>query len=86
MSARAGHLHTDNCGLLLVQVTDISKTSNDRFAKAVRRSLSRQYGVRSGVTAVFSTEQPPEASMSLVEERARCVSVLPSPLHLCGLY
>jgi tRNA A37 threonylcarbamoyladenosine dehydratase len=51
----------------VVQVADISKTCNDRFAAAVRRSLRRKHGIRKGVTAVFSSELAPKESMAQVD-------------------
>ncbi|GLI64964.1 hypothetical protein VaNZ11_008371 [Volvox africanus] len=50
---------------LAVQIADISETYGDPFAATCRRGLRRQYGIRSGVTVIFSTEPCRRTSMML---------------------
>jgi tRNA A37 threonylcarbamoyladenosine dehydratase len=49
-----------------LQVVDISKTYNCPFAQQIRKNL-RQHGIRSGIKAVFSPEQPVKESLMLTD-------------------
>ncbi|PNH08280.1 hypothetical protein TSOC_005187 [Tetrabaena socialis] len=50
---------------LSVHVADLSETFFDPFAANVRRGLRREYGIREGVTVVFSTEPSRRSSLAL---------------------
>ncbi len=49
-----------------LQVVDISKTYNCPFAQQIRKNL-RQHGIRTGIKAVFSPEQPVKESLMLTD-------------------
>jgi tRNA A37 threonylcarbamoyladenosine dehydratase len=49
-----------------LQVVDISKTYNCPFAQQIRKNL-RQHGIRTGIKAVFSPEQPVRESLMLTD-------------------
>jgi tRNA threonylcarbamoyladenosine dehydratase len=51
-----------------LQVVDISKTHNCPFAQYVRKRL-RELGVKKGIKAVFSPEEPIKASLMLTDGR-----------------
>ncbi len=48
-----------------VRIADISETYGDAFAAHVRRGLRRTYGIREGVTVVFSTEPCRRTSLAM---------------------
>ncbi|HOZ67740.1 MAG TPA: tRNA threonylcarbamoyladenosine dehydratase [Chitinophagaceae bacterium] len=50
-----------------LQVVDISETYNCPFAQQVRKQLKRQYGIRKGIKAVFSPEEPIKESLMLTD-------------------
>lgn len=50
-----------------VRVTDLSKTYNDRLARMIRKRLGR-FGIRKGITCVFSCEKPNPAAVSSVTD------------------
>ena len=50
-----------------IQIVDISETSEDRLARAVRSKL-RRYGIERGIPCVYSTEKPQVGIMGLPEE------------------
>lgn len=52
-----------------LQVVDISETYNCPFAQQVRKQLKRQYGIRKGIKAVFSPEEPIKESLMLTDGR-----------------
>ena len=49
-----------------LRVVDISKTYNCPFAQQIRKNL-RQHGIRTGIKAVFSPEQPVRESLMLTD-------------------
>ena len=49
-----------------LQVVDLSKTYNCPFAQQIRKQL-KQYGIRKGVTVVFSPEEPIRESLMLTD-------------------
>ncbi len=50
-----------------LQVVDISETYNCPFAQQVRKQLKRNYGIRKGIKAVFSPEEPIKESLMLTD-------------------
>ena len=50
-----------------LQVVDISETYNCPFAQQVRKQLKRKYGIRKGIKAVFSPEEPIKESLMLTD-------------------
>jgi len=54
-----------------IQVTDLSRTHTDPFARVIRKQLRRR-GVHLGVTAVWSDEPPSEQDQALVDA-FRCI-------------
>jgi len=52
-----------------LQVVDISETYNCPFAQQVRKQLKRKYGIRKGIKAVFSPEEPIKESLMLTDGR-----------------
>ena len=52
-----------------LQVVDISETYNCPFAQQVRKQLKRNYGIRKGIKAVFSPEEPIKESLMLTDGR-----------------
>ena len=50
-----------------LQVVDISETYNCPFAQEVRKQLKRKYGIRKGIKAVFSPEEPIKESLMLTD-------------------
>ncbi|GFR50606.1 hypothetical protein Agub_g12689, partial [Astrephomene gubernaculifera] len=56
---------------LAVRVADISETYGDPFAANIRRGLRRSYGIREGVTVVFSVEPTRRDSLALTSPSTR---------------
>lgn len=52
-----------------LKVIDISKTHTCPFAQQIRKTLKRNYGISSGIKAVFSTEMPAKESLMLTDGR-----------------
>lgn len=51
-----------------LQVVDISRTYNCPFAQQIRKQL-KEYGIRTGIKAVFSPERPVKESLMLTDGR-----------------
>jgi tRNA A37 threonylcarbamoyladenosine dehydratase len=49
-----------------LQIADISKTYNCPFAQQIRKQL-KEYGIKTGIKAVFSTEMPRKESLMLTD-------------------
>lgn len=50
-----------------LQVVDISKTYNCPFAQQIRKQLKNKFGIRKGITVVFSPEEPIKESLMLTD-------------------
>lgn len=55
-----------------IRVADISKTSVCGLARVIRKQLRRQ-GIKSGVTVVYSTEEPREQAVADAGCRSNCI-------------
>lgn len=50
-----------------LKVVDISKTYNCPFAQQIRKQLKNKFGIRKGITVVFSPEEPIKESLMLTD-------------------